>query len=177
MSDEASFFPHMPGEVFDTWLRPIIAEHGWPFAAVTDAFPNRFWSDLFLGYPLSVWAYFRWSRHDSEVAGIPFPEQTTEILRTLLAFFRGDDSYGLFYASRDRTRIASALEYIREHRRLPGVLVGVFTPAGFQLADGLHRVTAFLTLPDGSGITASYWLAYTPPEESSQNAQARSGNV
>ena len=151
------FFPHMPDQVFDSWLSGFINERGWPFASVTDATTRTTFGKVLWGKKLSYWRDLQWLELKVSLIEIELDPRSQELTECIVGHINGLAKFEVPTESIN-DRFSSALRFINENDTLPGSVVAVIQPdATLRIADGHHRLAALSVAHKKEIIKFSVW--------------------
>lgn len=154
--------PNIPNEVFETWLEPLIKEHGWNFNSIEDSTIDTFWYHN-LGHDMTLKKLSDavWQKGQIPINLFTPKEICTETLQNMIWDFQNSST-----ATSPRTTITSRLfervcfqaSAIETTGRLYSPIVLTNTPLGFQILDGYHRLCAIFILQK-KDLIIDYWEA------------------
>ena len=149
--------PNFPDEVIESWLVPMAESAGWP------PIPGSRWDRILLDRPLSFWKQMRWSKERVFLSSWFLTPESLEIIQGLID--ANVDGVVNIYSDQIRnskTRFTRILRYIRAHESLPVPPVLLKTGIQYRIADGNHRIAAWLYSRPNSLLGPLCWVA-TPP--------------
>jgi len=152
----------MPDEVFELWIKPIIAVNDWPFKDPSAPLPD-FWRPYFLNLTLQQIADIRW-----EMGQFPFnigafgPNAQKSLMQMYFLHGRGMKQ-GLQVSENSEARYRAALSYAEVEFKLPCPVVLLRHGPHFGIFDGHHRLAgvygmAFSGLLDRRGFPVDAWI-------------------
>lgn len=143
-----SFFPNMPGEVFDNWLLPIVRDHNsWPYRDFSSPHPSEQWRRYFGLFTIMDIHKCRWTvvnlTFDMGCLD-PISNGVVEILiENNVHHF---DATEMFNVHNSKSRFDGLVAFIQGTGRVPAPIIGINTGSGLRVLDGNHRLAALTHL-------------------------------
>lgn len=153
------FFPHMPDEVFDTWLAPLAEDYGWPFKKSQDCIKETKWFVIFGNYDLEFWTSVKWRIISTQLHPEIFANGTCFRLNSIIQFCT--EGVPTFTANLQGTveRFRACTDFIRANRKLPRPIVAITrNRIEFEIIDGHHRIAALLHVGIPVGYEIPIWI-------------------
>ena len=148
---------NFPDEVIESWLLPLAKEDGWPPIATT-------WNALLLEKPLQFWMAVVWRKQ--RIAFTRFnlhPRSFDAVVGIIQTNTRGlINAYSNLRNT--RKRFNDIIRYLRQHQMLPKPPVILSDGFLYRIADGNHRVAAYMYLQPSIGLISQpeCWVASPP---------------
>jgi hypothetical protein len=162
-SDPSDLFPRMPKAVFDAWIRPCIADYGWPFSYSNLLIQDERWQKFFDDKSLSYWRSLYWSFSSLKISNNVLDSTT----RLRIGWVIGANVRGLKTPTTNlkdtSERFRACTEFIKKNGSLPSAIIGVPTPRGFRVVDGHHRLAALFHLKMAEGKEVPAWMGVKNP--------------
>jgi hypothetical protein len=133
------WFPHLPEEVYEIWLKERIEGNGWPPKGGS-------WTSILAGKSSNFWHKLRWEKQELELAGLQFGSATQLTIKglRLSLFFGVKNNYSGIYRSKERA--SDILNYIKRNSSLPGVMIFVLDQDVYDAVEGCHRLAVYFHL-------------------------------
>jgi hypothetical protein len=149
--------PNAPQEVIETWLAPLARTAGWPPTILSR------WQQILLERPLSFWQQLEWSKTRVLLSSWSLEQRSLAIAQGLIdANVHGIRNAYSEQISDTQERFNRILSYIRFHGSLPVPPVLLKQGSLYRVADGNHRVAAWLAANPSSILGPECWVASRP---------------
>jgi hypothetical protein len=148
--------PNFPEEVVDSWLVPMVRSGaGWPPA------PWSRWNRILLGRPLSFWQGLAWSKVRVPLNSLSLAPESLRIVQGLIdANVHGISNTYSQQIRDSRGRFNRILRYVRTRGELPVPPVLLRVGIQYRVADGNHRVAAWLYAEPAALLGPLCWVAH-----------------
>jgi hypothetical protein len=148
----------MPTEVFDQWIKPNIADYGWPFSPSRLSVAGTRWDKFFLNRPITYWAALHWRLSEFAVRENLLNSYSRSRLHWIIGavVFGQNTPTARIENTRERFRACAAFSRIKG--TIPGPIIGVAELGGFNVVDGHHRLAAIVHLKMANGRSVPAWI-------------------
>jgi hypothetical protein len=153
-----SFFPQMPIEVFEGWILSHVGSYGWPFVSIHSSTSMTRWQDFFLGRKLIYFHNLTWSKSLALIDSFPLHDDSCRRLKGLINHCASTFKTGSWNIKDSVERLASAREFVRHNKTIPGSLVLVKEGASFIICDGHHRIAALVQSDIAKTVPIPVWV-------------------
>jgi len=135
------FFPHVPDEMFDMWLAPLIQEIGWPFSDLNASLLGSRWELLLSQIPLSTWYQLNWELSKIEIVKIKsnFNVATLDGIESIINHCAFGLDTPVANLPNTKERFRAIADYIRIHKTIPKPVVLIYRSRRVEIMDGCHR--------------------------------------
>jgi hypothetical protein len=160
-----SMLPHLPDEVFDSWLLPIIRDHNaWPYFNVLSPHPTDQWRRYFGLFTLHDISNFVWDKVPFITFAMdcldPISNNTIDIL--IENNVHNFDATGSYNVRNSQSRFFGLVEFIKRTNSIPAPIIGINTDRGLRILDGNHRLSALTFLGMRGRVQCDTWVGHPP---------------
>src|SRR6185369_1579068 len=154
-----AMFSNMPEDVFNGFLAPLIGSYGWPFRSVYQILDGTEWFRILFPLTLPELHEFRWHRKRFSINNNTLYEGSVVDLKLIIRNKEEDVWAAL---NRDSTPCRNSLlwheTHIKETRKLFAPVTIAFTPWGYKILDGSHRIAALFDLGLNDTAPVDAWV-------------------
>lgn len=152
-------FPKMPEEIFKLWLDEMIKTNGLPSN-------ESKWEGLLRGRSLLYWSQLNWEKRIIHLNQDMLSQETMKILinigesnREILISKKCKSLNKENYHSRQmgdvsKEKLENIMKFIKKNSKLPNPLILIQEKTIYEIADGCHRLTAFLFSKESSNLNS-----------------------
>lgn len=159
------FFPHMPDEVFDSWLAPFIDQIGWPFETLDADLSSSRWKYLLGLVPLPVWHGCTWSLETINIAAVQINPSSEWAYRSIIDHCTTGSLTTITANLQDtQERFRACTEYVRAHGTIPVPIIAIARNNMLEVMDGNHRLAALFHV----GVSDPCWITAWMPLPASE---------
>jgi hypothetical protein len=148
LSDARATFPTFPTEIFSLWLDDRIKKNGWPPVGLE-------WDGFLFGESITYWQGLRWNERCISLSPSELGPKSLQIALQIMEAAMGRKNLISMYIPNTTERFESCARYIAEQRTLPGKILLLEGPEGYDVVEGNHRVAALLALLPQLNATSS----------------------
>ena len=146
-------FPHMPEDVFEQWIAPLVEIDGWPLGAEKS-------DNIFMGEPLSYWSNAKWLLIKRPFNRVCFAPRSQLLATDILLHAINGTQTDVAQVKNTVHRFRACTEFICRYPYFPKPVIGRFTPDGLELVDGHHRLASVLALSPIEGFILDAWIVH-----------------
>ncbi|MEZ5528431.1 MAG: ParB/RepB/Spo0J family partition protein [Porticoccaceae bacterium] len=142
------FFPNMPDELFEIWIRPAIERYGWQFSESSISIEGTDWKEVFgstINFSLFRKRPWTFTELDMRKDLLHKNSLCTILQITEVATASSTDIKVLPFT---REKFQEYALWAKQHSRIKAPVVAIKNGAtgSYQLVDGHHRLAAYLSV-------------------------------
>jgi hypothetical protein len=143
---------NMPDEVFELYMKPLIARYGWPYRSV-DSPTGENWFRRFDGHSLKTMSQLSWERREMPFSFDVFHPSSKERLALMVETHMRGRRTPFAQVMNAKARFFRCRDYIARTGQMPAPVILMKDPEGLRILDGNHRLAAMASFTNsGSGI-------------------------
>ena len=156
-------FPSFPEEVFTLWLEDRIRSNGWPPCGLE-------WLGFLFGESIAFWQKLHWEERIMTLGVGDLAPRSLALSTQIVEAGIGRKNWMTDYIPNTAERFLSCVQFIRDNNSVPGKILLLASPDGYEVIDGNHRIAALLAVQSQFSarsmlVPLQAWLAL-PPEQS-----------
>ena len=149
----------MPDDLFALYMKPLIAEHGFPFYA-SDTPTHWPWTQLFDCHSFKTICELSWQRNEIAFSLEAFHRFSQKQIKELLRVHVFGEKTEYADIPNTEVRFWRARSYIAGTGRMPVPIVVMqdLDGGGLRILDGNHRLAAMASLPNAAEGIVDCWI-------------------
>lgn len=147
-------FINMPEEVCQLWLDDRISNCGWPPEGLE-------WQGFLFRKSIEHWQQLAWEEKNVSLEVHQIAPISLELVSNLIeAHEHGKPNILTLYMPDSKSRYDSINDYLKTNKAVPGKIILMETELGYEIIDGVHRVTAALMFQLNNSLKLSGFNAW-----------------
>lgn len=155
-------FPNMPDDVFNLFMVPFVQSDGWPFLNILNSTEGTIWWKYLGGLSLHQFRQLRWYRSSILLYEyILHPVSNCDVEILIRNHVKGIKTPSVRNVERSKERFRWHVQFIERARCLCAPVIMVITNDGFRILDGVHRISALISIGLNIEVPIDAWLGDT----------------